>query len=383
MLRSKDPKDYFEVALSQIKPGIALDFDLQLYFPRNQHIIMWRPKGEALGEEFLTNAQLKGIEKVWIHNDDLAKYEKHINYTAEVDALTATPEPEPPKAEAQTKEGAALKEILSDPNVPDEKKKEAAAMIAKDMLSRTANQNSIKDQKKANEQARKSIEDLLAQTAAQMSSAASEIWKLGNVDAELGHAVNVATYAVIFAMAFGRIDVELLSDIALAGLLHDIGFSQISSKVASIPLKEMSRKDLMQYANHVPATVALLEELAPEIPQRVRTLIAQHHEKFDGSGFPKGLKGFKVDDIAQLVGMANLLDDMSTGHWDGKKRTLKDTFETLTALEKTRTFPEHFNPEVFAAVVRWIKDAPADDVTENAMEMVGKKVDQIIYKKEA
>jgi HD-GYP domain-containing protein (c-di-GMP phosphodiesterase class II) len=105
----------------------------------------------------------------------------------------------------------------------------------------------------------------------------------------------------------------------------------------------------------------------------VLAILSQHHEKFDGTGYPKGLKGFSVDDISQLLSIADLVDTVGSGHWDGKERTLKETLEEIETMEKSRTFPEHFNPEVYAAVMRWVRSIPdprADQGLRSAAQVV-------------
>jgi HD-GYP domain-containing protein (c-di-GMP phosphodiesterase class II) len=204
----------------------------------------------------------------------------------------------------------------------------------------------------------------------QISGEASEIWRLSNADPTFEHALNVSTYSVLFALAFGKISMELLADLALAGLLHDIGLSQIPAQYAPIVWSEQTPEQRKEYMKHVDAGLELLDAFAPQTSPRVRTLIGQHHEKFDGKGYPKSLQGFALDDVAQLVAMADLFDSIGSGRWDGEKRTLGETLDTLEKIERARTFPEYFNPEVFSTVIRWTRSEGSKEQTAAALEVV-------------
>ncbi len=190
--------------------------------------------------------------------------------------------------------------------------------------------------------------------------------------------MNVATFAVIFAMAFGRIDTSLIADLALAGLLHDVGVTQVSAKISSKPWKSFTAAELSDYSQHVTASVELIQLYAPSVSERVKTLIGQHHEKFDGSGYPNRLQGFRVDDVAQLVSISDVLDSVASGKWDGTVRSLKSTLEFLEGLEKSRTFPEYFNPDVFGVVATWSRTTKAAQPMQGAMETVKAQTNQLL-----
>jgi HD-GYP domain-containing protein (c-di-GMP phosphodiesterase class II) len=424
MLRSKDIADYIEARLSDIRPDDALGFDIYLYFIRNHHILLWKQKGEIITDGFIDKYLSRGVVKIWIHKEDEAAFRRYLNphvaepqvpstpaeeqipeeAPAEASARPASETPEPsqtrmeaPEATApsamamamatamameapappkpapefpRTEEGAKMVAVLDSKTLSDKKKKVILSKDARAVLARTAAAKNLAAQARLNEKARDIVQDVLDTTAVEAGSVVSEIWKLAGVDAELVHAVNVATYAVIFAMAFGRIDKELIADLALAGLLHDVGLSQVPANLTQVPWRSFTAVQVESYAVHVEATVAMISAYAPQVSPRVKAIILQHHEKFDGTGYPRKLSGFKVDDVAQLLSIADVLDSMNSGMWDGKKRTLRETFETLQHLETIRTFPEYFNPEVFSTVVRWTKSAEALKSKKTAVDVV-------------
>jgi HD-GYP domain-containing protein (c-di-GMP phosphodiesterase class II) len=196
----------------------------------------------------------------------------------------------------------------------------------------------------------------------EVRKAINEIWDMGVFEPGLDHAVQVASFSVLFALSFGRISQEVLADIALAALLHDIGLTQLPAQVVRMSWAEQQGRSRMhvrarqQYERHVDESLRLLDEIGASVRPQVRTLIQQHHERFDGAGYPLQLQRFQINDIAQLIGMADSLVSMASGRWDGNVHSLLDSVDRLEKLELEHGKGEHFNPEVFGAVVRWMRN---------------------------
>ncbi len=405
MLRSKDIEDYFDAAFEALKPGDVLPFDMHLYFSQNRHIMVWRRKGEALTDAFIDKYRSRGMERFWIYSDDRKAYEQYVGAeNSEKDETPAAPEsphsvdPEIPaqtylapvsplleqekKHEPRSEAGQKLAELLRNPEIDDRSKIAKVALAARKILAKTAKPDTHEAQSQAMEKARDAVRDILDmvyETASdELKSLCAEIFKLANVEPQLEHGVNVSTYSVLFAMAFGRIDESLLTDIAMASLLHDVGMCQISASITPIPCKKQDLAQRDQFERHVNMSAQLIAAYGAFLPERVKTVLIQHHEKFDGTGFPKRLKGFEIDDIAQLLGMSDLIETVASGQWDGERRTLKATLQMLEALEKNRTFPEHFNPEVFAAIMRWVRSTEASQAAKEAAQIVELKARELL-----
>jgi hypothetical protein len=167
------------------------------------------------------------------------------------------------------------------------------------------------------------------------------LWELAECAIVPGHALRVATLSVLFAMLFDNLDTALLVDLALAGLLHDIG----SALLPGSDQPEMSPQD------HVRSSLEVIQLNFPHVPARTRLWIGQHHECFDGSGYPEGLTGFTIDDISQILAIANLCDDLFTGARDDRPRNMRETFEALGKFEHHPPFPQLYNPDLFSAIL--------------------------------
>src|SRR5690606_31286078 len=134
-----------------------------------------------------------------------------------------------------------------------------------------------------------------------------------------------------------------------------------------------SPADRKIYVSHVDHGSDLLRRFVADAPERVSAIIGQTHEKFDGTGYPQGRKGFNLDDIAQLVALAEFVDSIACGQWDGTQRTMREALKVIEGFEKKKSFPEYFNPEVFGEVLRWTRSAPDASAMTEAAKAVGER----------
>jgi HD-GYP domain-containing protein (c-di-GMP phosphodiesterase class II) len=397
MLRSKLIEDYVEARLADFKADAELPVDVYLYFSSNRHIMVWRASGEVILPEFLEKYRARGLDRVWIHRDDQAQWASYLKpapapSTPHLSAVPAyVPVAIPPAAPAltegaprmaRTEVGQQITRLLESTNLTDRQRVAMVAKTTRDLLSNTAAPTNLSEQSAAMSHARDAVRDvmdLVLDSATEDSKRlVNDVWNLSDQSQDLQHAVNVATFSVLFSMAFGRIDRALIADIALAGLLHDVGICQITARVAPIPHKKQTSIEAQEYSRHVDESIRLLDAYGQRIPAPVKLMIWQHHEKFDGTGYPRKLQGFQVNDIAQLLSMADTFETMTSGQWDGETRTLQQTIEKIEGLEKARTFPEHFNPEVFSAIVRWMRRGNMRESAAAAADIVKGRTEELM-----
>jgi putative nucleotidyltransferase with HDIG domain len=117
------------------------------------------------------------------------------------------------------------------------------------------------------------------------------------------HCLRVATYLSVFGHTIG-LDSHALVLLASGGLVHDIGKMSIPREVLNKPGKLEGREwDIMK--SHVERSVRYLNQQA-HVPHAVITVAAQHHEKLDGTGYPKGLKGTELNDLARMAAIVDV-----------------------------------------------------------------------------
>lgn len=126
------------------------------------------------------------------------------------------------------------------------------------------------------------------------------------------HPVNVASLAVLITFGIGYSREKILTDMAMAALLHDIGLSKMPTKVIPHAHNVLGlgiyERDWVY--RHPEASIEILEEKKIQISQLAKTIILQHHEEFNGSGYPSGLRGFSINELAQILRVADEIDQL-------------------------------------------------------------------------
>jgi putative nucleotidyltransferase with HDIG domain len=95
--------------------------------------------------------------------------------------------------------------------------------------------------------------------------------------------------------------------IYVTGLLHDVGKAAVPMEILNKPDK-LTAEEFAEIKNHSQAGYDLLKDI--DFPWRVAETILQHHERLDGSGYPRGLSGDKIILEARILGVADVVDAM-------------------------------------------------------------------------
>lgn len=121
------------------------------------------------------------------------------------------------------------------------------------------------------------------------------------------HSVNVATLSLLTAVHL-RLKKEVIIDIALAGLLHDIGAIKLDKSIIDTA-EELTQKELNKVKYHPAYTVDVLKRIEG-IDKQVLLMTLQHHEHIDGSGYPKSLNGKDILPLSQIISVSEMYDTL-------------------------------------------------------------------------
>ncbi len=157
------------------------------------------------------------------------------------------------------------------------------------------------------------------------------------------HNYRVTLYATHFAEAMGRSSNEIAALIAGA-FLHDVGKIGISDNIL-LKQDKLTSEEFRVMKTHV----SIGEEIIRDSRwlSRAREVVASHHEWFDGSGYPKGLKGSEIPHNARLFAIVDVFDALNS------KRPYKAPLaldQTLGIMCEDRG--QHFDSEMLAIFLR-------------------------------
>lgn len=147
------------------------------------------------------------------------------------------------------------------------------------------------------------------------------------------HAVNVSVHAMVFARFVGLSGAEV-RQLGMAGLLQDIGKVQIDYEVLSKP-GPLSDTEFEHVKAHVRNTVNLLRA-HKDFDAAVLAIIAAHHERYDGTGYPRGLAGMSIPLAAEMAGIVDSYCAMTRERVYRGAVSSQRAMETLNQLRDTQ-----------------------------------------------
>lgn len=123
------------------------------------------------------------------------------------------------------------------------------------------------------------------------------------------HSLNVCLYTLVLGIAHGYSKSEL-KVLGLGALLHDIGKTQIPTRIVHKPGK-LDDEEFRIMQSHTEIGFRILKD-EPNIPLLAAHCALQHHERINGTGYPRKLKGDEIHEYAKWLGVADSYDAMTS-----------------------------------------------------------------------
>ena len=187
-----------------------------------------------------------------------------------------------------------------------------------------------------------------------------------------GHTKRVAQYCELIAKEMGYKDeeIELLKKSAW---LHDIGKISTPDSVLLKPAK-LNNLEYELIQDHLNAGYLLLSKI--DAYKEIADIMREHHEKYDGSGYPRGLKAQEIRPLSRIMMVADSFDAMTTN------RIYKAKKSVATALQELQELSEKsYHPEVVDAACRALKDIKIDtNITQLPKTLIEKQRFSYFYK---
>lgn len=138
-------------------------------------------------------------------------------------------------------------------------------------------------------------------------------------------------------------DVHEIYKIKTAGLMHDIGKIEIDESILNKPQK-LDEKEWEEIKRHPEIGARILNSVKE--CSEIAGYVLEHHEFWNGNGYPKGLKGEEISIQARIIAVADAFDAMTSNRTYGRTLTTNEAIEEIRRCSETQ-----FDPEVVSLFI--------------------------------
>jgi len=168
-----------------------------------------------------------------------------------------------------------------------------------------------------------------------------------------GHSTRVSRYCLLIAEKL-KFSSKMKHSVYLASMLHDIGKIGISDTLLQRPgkLSDEEMEIIREHPQLGASMIQMLGEMHPIVP-----LILHHHEAYDGSGYPAGIKGDNIPLISRIIAVADTFDAMTS---DRPYRERRSKYEAIAELKNCAG--KKYDPRIVQIFLRVLEEISSKPV---------------------
>ena len=355
---------FFEVSIEDIPSGEVLPFPIYLHFKLNTRLVQIRKANRVMEPNVLHRYREHKLDQFWVPNHFRPAFEdwlskRKLQRMPNMEPMPVEPEVPQEFPRAPSAAMAAI-EILTDPRIHKSKKAEMMSKMSEELMSRLRLMG-----KKTPKETRRAMAEMFLFSQSLIDAILAHIPQSEDYQTVLktfdelkdNHSLAVSTFSMLFALGIGMTDHQELADLSLGSLIHDVGTTQIHADLLEIPIEKMNADQKTSYEAHVTIGLSLLYGHGIKVPKRIESILAQHHERFDGKGYPEKLKGGEISPLVTVVAMADFFHERMSGVWDGKEHSMEDCCNALAAIHANpKKYGEPFDPAILGHIVNYLKN---------------------------
>ena len=176
------------------------------------------------------------------------------------------------------------------------------------------------------------------------------------------HSQRVSDYSGLIAIEMG-LSADECENLRKAALLHDIGKIGIPDRILNKPAR-LDDDEYEVMKTHVTRGAEILKDFT--MVERAAEGAKYHHERFDGTGYPEGLKGYRIPLYGRIIGVADAFDAMTQNRVYRKRLTVDFALNELRKCSGTQ-----FDPDIADIMIKLVKNETIT-IDENGNVIINK-----------
>jgi len=170
-----------------------------------------------------------------------------------------------------------------------------------------------------------------------------------------GHTRRVAKYCVLIAKEMGYSDEEIKL-LEKSAWLHDIGKISTPDSILLKPAR-LNFDEYKLIQEHLTSGYEVLKKI--DDYKELAEIMSQHHERYDGKGYPRGLMADEIKPLSRIMIVADAFDAMTTNRVYKSRKSVEEAINELKELSKIQ-----FHPEVVEVAIKVLKDIEIEDSSQ-------------------